>query len=90
MAQTGPISFKAPIKYGPAGEEIFRERKSLFFKSVKLRRIYDPQSNTLLYVAYSTNWSSGSADQADPNSRYRTSVAALPLFGAQVGQKPAC
>lgn len=86
------------------------EKKNLFFKATRIRRVYDEASQTLLYISYSTNWSSGTDDQSDPNSRqviwvsmatvkhprrrsiahsgsmgscrYRTSVAALPLFQA--------
>jgi len=85
VARTGPVRFARPIPYGPEGEEVHRERRSLLFKSTRIRRVYDEATRTLLYVAYSTDWSSGAEDQRSPNSRYRTAVAALPLHGAGAG-----
>lgn len=58
--QTGPIVI-GDIKLGKAGEEVFRRRQSLIFKTVAVRRIYDDSSNSLLYVVYSRKPVDGSA-----------------------------
>ncbi|MEM1020409.1 MAG: CreA family protein, partial [Pseudomonadota bacterium] len=42
--QTGPIEI-GEIKLGKGGEEVFRQRQSLVFKTVAVRRIYDPATN---------------------------------------------
>ena len=39
---------------------IFTKSKSIFFKYMKIRRIYDAENQTLLYVSYSTKETSGS------------------------------
>ena len=44
-----------------AGEEIFNERQSLFFKNVALRRIVDLQNGAILYVSHSREIIEGSA-----------------------------
>lgn len=79
VANTGPVSFTGPIAYGAQGEDILVERRSLFAKNVRIRRVYDQERHVLVYVAYSTRWSSAKDDMQDPNARYKTSVAVVPL-----------
>ncbi|MGH6678663.1 MAG: CreA family protein, partial [Bradyrhizobium sp.] len=62
-AQTGPITI-GKIARGPKGEEVFSQKMSLFFKSIAVRRIYDQQNNTLIYVAYSRQIKDASAKMA--------------------------
>ena len=59
-AQTGPITI-GRIALGAKGEEIFSQKMSLFFKSIAVRRIYDKQNDTLVYVAYSRQIKNASA-----------------------------
>jgi CreA protein len=58
--QSGPITI-GKIALGPAGEEIFAQRMSLFFKSIAVRRIYDQKNDILIYVAYSRQIKDASA-----------------------------
>jgi CreA protein len=44
-----------------AGEEIFNQRQSLFFKNVAVRRIVDLDNSSLVYVAHSREIVEGSA-----------------------------
>ncbi|WP_395645454.1 CreA family protein [Terricaulis sp.] len=44
-----------------AGEEIFSQRQSLFFKRVAVRRIVDAQNRSIVYVSYSREIVEGSA-----------------------------
>lgn len=44
-----------------AGEEIFNQRQSLFFKNVAVRRIVDARNRSLLYVSHSREIVEGSA-----------------------------
>ena len=41
------------IERDEEGEEVFNERKSLVFKNLAVRRIYDEARQTLVYVIYS-------------------------------------
>jgi CreA protein len=71
--QTGPITAEmlANIDKSPSGDVIFRKSKSVFFKNMKLRRIYDEESKTLMYLSYSTKETSGS---------YKHSLSTVPLW----------
>ena len=70
--QTGPIVI-GDIELRPKGEEVFSERRSLIFKSIAVRRIYDKKNDTLVYVAYSRQVSDASAKMA---------VSTVALFNA--------
>lgn len=48
--QTGPISFTGKIEGDEAGEDIFDEKRSLVFKSLKVNRLYDEETGTFVYV----------------------------------------
>jgi CreA protein len=72
--QTGPITI-GDIERGRAGEEVFSERKSLVFKSLGVRRIYDEPNQTLVYVVYSRQVTEGSA---------KMGISTVSLYGQQV------
>jgi CreA protein len=55
--QTGPIAWKGDLE---AGEEVFKKRTSLVFKTVQVARFYDPARNTLIYLTYSDKMIDGS------------------------------
>ncbi len=55
--QIGPITFKAKFEQG---EEAFRERRSLFFKKVRIVRGCDAKRNVLVYLIYSDRVIEGS------------------------------
>lgn len=59
--QTGPIKWKDALE---AGEEVFRQRTSLVFKTVQVVRFYDPARNTLIYLTYSDKVIDGSPKNA--------------------------
>lgn len=61
------------------GEVIFTKSKSIFFKTMKIRRIYDPVNQTLIYLSYSTKETSGS---------FKHSISTVPLWGSSAYQKP--
>ena len=66
---------------GKEGKELFSQSKNLSLfnrKNLKVRRIYDPGNNAILYVSYSTRTSS--SDSEGPSAgQYKTSVCAVPL-----------
>ncbi|MEE3625463.1 CreA family protein [Nitrospirillum sp. BR 11752] len=70
--QTGPIVI-GKIDTSKHGEEVFSERKSLIFKSIAVRRIYDRANDTLIYVVYSRQVKDASAKMA---------ISTVPLFSA--------
>lgn len=74
--QTGEITADmiAQIDKSKSGEIVFRKSKSIFFKSMKIRRIFDEQTQTLMYVSYSTKETSGS---------FKHSLSTVPLWGTQ-------
>lgn len=79
--QTGEITAQmiAQIDKSASGEVVFKKSKSIFFKNMKVRRIYDAKSQTLMYVSYSTKETSGS---------YKHSLSTVPLWGTQAYVQP--
>ncbi|MCW8092529.1 CreA family protein [Alteromonas sp. ASW11-130] len=72
--QTGPITIEmvSRIDKSKNGEVLFTKSKSIFFKSMKIRRILDSDNQTLMYLAYSTKETSGS---------FKHSLSTVPLWG---------
>lgn len=56
----GPIDV-AGVRSTRAGEEIFNQRQSLFFKNVAVRRIIDLENASIVYVSHSREIVEGSA-----------------------------
>ena len=79
--RTGPITRQMieAIDKSKSGEVVFKRSKSVLWKNMKIRRIYDAESQTLLYVAYSTKETSGS---------FHHSLSAIPLYGTEGYIKP--
>mgnify|MGYP000897065815 FL=1 len=61
--QTGPIDL-SQIERGPEGEDVFSEGRSLIFKSLRVKRIYDEQNRVLIYLAHANEVTEGSAKMA--------------------------
>ena len=55
--QVGPIAFRGELTYG---EEVFKERRSIMFKSLQVVRFCDEARNTLVYLVYSDKVIEGS------------------------------
>ena len=55
--QTGPIHFKAKFAQG---EDMFRKRRSMFFKKMQIVRGCDVKRNVLVYMVYSDRLIEGS------------------------------
>jgi len=59
--QVGPIQLSDEILAGDEeGEEIFKKRTSLVFKSMQVVRFYDPKRNVLIYLNFSDRVIEGS------------------------------
>ncbi|HJS14461.1 MULTISPECIES: CreA family protein [Rheinheimera] len=80
--QTGEITaaMLQDIDKSKNGEVIFSTSKSILFKHLKIRRILDSSSQTLLYLSYSTKESTGS---------YKHSLTSVPLWGTAAWQDKA-
>lgn len=55
--QIGPVKINAKFTQG---EQIYRQRRSLFFKRMQIVRGCDPKRNVLVYLAYSDKLIEGS------------------------------
>lgn len=72
--QTGPIVI-GDIEKDEEGEKVFSQRQSLIWKSVKVTRIFDSRTNTLVYLASAQQVQDGSA---------KMSISTVPLYGQDV------
>ena len=72
--QTGPIRI-GEIDLDKNGEEVFREGRSLIFKQLVIKRIYDSSNETLIYLAHTREITEGSA---------KMSMSTVPLYGQDV------
>ena len=75
--QTGPIAL-GDISTAPGGEEVFSERQSLVLKSLRVRRIFDEDNQTLIYLAHARELTDGSA---------KMSISTVPLYGAALANR---
>lgn len=79
--QTGEITADmiAQIDKSKSGEVVFKKSKSVLFKTLKIRRIFDQSSQTLLYLSYSTKEIQGS---------YKHSLSTVPLWNTKAYKTP--
>ena len=68
--QTGPISIGDIDR---SKEEVFRERRSIILKTLRIKRIFDAENQTLIYLAHARELTEGSAKMA---------ISTVPLFGS--------
>ncbi len=62
------------IDKSKSGEIVFKKSKSIFFKTMKVRRIYDAKNQTLMYLSYATKETSGG---------FKHSLSTVPLWGTK-------
>lgn len=72
--QTGAVVIN-DIELDEGGEEIFKRSRSIVWKKLVIKRIYDQANNTLIYLAHSRQVQDGSA---------KMSISTVPLFGQDV------
>ncbi|NAZ51851.1 lipoprotein [Vibrio toranzoniae] len=79
--QTGEITPEmiAQIDKSKSGEVVFKQSKSIFFKTMKVRRIYDAANQSLLYLSYTTKETEGS---------FKHSLSTVPLLGTKAYVEP--
>jgi CreA protein len=70
--QTGPVNLSPEILDGSLdGEEVFKQRTSILFKTLQVVRFYDARRNSLIYLTYSDKLVEGSP---------KNSITAVPLY----------
>jgi CreA protein len=73
-AASGPITV-GNINTNMGGEEIFKQSRSLIWKSLRVSRIYDAENNSLVYLAHARELQLGSG---------KMSLSVVPLNGLDV------
>jgi CreA protein len=59
--QIGPVRLSDDIREGKTnGDEVFKKRTSLIFKSMQVVRFFDPRRNVLIYLTFSDRIIEGS------------------------------
>ncbi len=59
--QIGPVRLPDEVRNGEAnGDEVFKKRTSLLFKTMQVVRFYDPRRDVLVYLTYSDRLIDGS------------------------------
>lgn len=77
-SRTGPVDV-GTLRPGTP-EDVFSEGRSLLFKSLRVKRIYDAENRVLVYLAHASELGEGSA---------KMSMSTVPLLAGEVGAKPA-
>ncbi|MDO6584947.1 CreA family protein [Salipiger sp. 1_MG-2023] len=70
--QTGPITI-GDIDRSDEGEDVFRTSRSIVFKSLRVKRIFDEENQTLIYLVHAQQVADGSAKLA---------ISTVPLYGS--------
>ena len=58
------------------GEEVFSQAKSLLFRRINVRRLYDKEAKQLLYVTYGTRVNK---DDDASKARFRSAMCVVPV-----------
>jgi CreA protein len=74
--QTGPMNI-GDISDDKSGEEIFKSSRSLIWKKLVVKRIFDEKNNSLVYLAHSREVQSGSA---------KMSISVVPIYNPEVNK----
>ncbi len=68
--QTGAIAL-GEIDRSDEGESVFSERRSVIWKSLRVKRIFDQDNQTLIYISHARDVQNGSA---------KMSISTVPLY----------
>lgn len=77
-SRTGPVDVGALAPGRP--EDVFSEGRSLLFKSLRVKRIYDAENRVLVYLAHASELGEGSA---------KMSMSTVPLLPGEGAPRPA-
>ncbi|WP_102106932.1 CreA family protein [Oceaniglobus roseus] len=70
--QTGPITI-GDIDRSDEGESVFSERRSIIWKTLQVKRIFDEANQTLIYISHARQVQDGSAKMA---------ISTVPLYNS--------
>jgi CreA protein len=73
-AASGPVTV-GDISTATGGEEIFKQQRSLIWKSLRVTRVYDAANDSLIYLAHARELQMGSG---------KMSLSVVPLTGLDV------
>jgi CreA protein len=73
-AASGPVTV-GDVSLSPGGEEIFKQQRSLIWKSLRVSRVYDAANDSLVYLAHARELQMGSG---------KMSLSVVPLGGLDV------
>jgi CreA protein len=73
-AASGPVTV-GDISLSAGGEEIFKQQRSLIWKSLRVSRVYDAANDSLVYLAHARELQMGSG---------KMSLSVVPLGGLDV------
>ncbi len=74
--QTGPIVI-GDIDRSEGGEDVFKTSRSIILKSLRVKRIFDEENQTLIYLAHANEITNGSAKLA---------ISTVPLYQPQAAE----
>mmetsp|Transcript_62549 Transcript_62549/g.161089 ORF Transcript_62549/g.161089 Transcript_62549/m.161089 type:complete len:237 (+) Transcript_62549:76-786(+) len=78
--QTGPVKVAADLKPNKQGDDVFNEARSILFKTLKVKRIYDAEGKNIIYVVFTERVDTGD----DKNkSRFKSQLCAVHVDGVQ-------
>eukprot|EP00980_Cylindrotheca_fusiformis_P004225 scaffold918_cov126-Cylindrotheca_fusiformis.AAC.4 len=75
-AKTGRVKIADNINKSKSGEEVFQESRSLLFKNLRVQRVYDLDTNTIVYVSFNTRLDKNDDEN---KSRFASSLCAVNL-----------
>ncbi|GMI16855.1 hypothetical protein TrLO_g1688 [Triparma laevis f. longispina] len=72
----GKVTVSDKVNKNLGGEEVFEEAKSILFKTLRVQRVYDTETNTVVYVSFNTR-----LDKSEDSnkSRFKSSICAVNL-----------
>ncbi|GMI15168.1 hypothetical protein TrVE_jg7164 [Triparma verrucosa] len=73
---SGKVTVSDKVNKSTGGEEVFEEAKSILFKTLRVQRVYDAETNTVVYVSFNTR-----LDKSEDSnkSRFKSSICAVNL-----------
>jgi len=72
--KTGPVKVAPDLKPSKEGEDVFTEARSILFKTLKVKRVYDAENNNIIYVVFTERMDTG---QDDNKSRFKSQICAV-------------
>eukprot|EP00933_Yihiella_yeosuensis_P000671 TRINITY_DN101066_c0_g1_i1.p1 TRINITY_DN101066_c0_g1~~TRINITY_DN101066_c0_g1_i1.p1 ORF type:complete len:247 (+),score=64.07 TRINITY_DN101066_c0_g1_i1:89-829(+) len=72
--RTGPVKVSPDLKPNKEGEDVFTEARSLMFKTLKVKRVYDAEAKNVVYVVFTEKMD---ANDDKNKSRFKSQVCAV-------------